>query len=117
MMYCTSASADTSGTSRQYPMAAPEGAPLPRPLSMPGPDCQLGIGQTLEIPPPPAPALSFHTFSAGGGPTAVRGVPPTDVTNGCAAGSLTARLCVSPSVRSHPSEPVSPDAANTDIPS
>src|ERR1700721_1779620 len=81
-----SASADTSGTSRQSPELAPHGWPLLNELMTPGPVCQDGIDHTCEIPPPPAPspnAVSFHTLSVGGGPTEARVVPPTDVVNGC----------------------------------
>jgi hypothetical protein len=74
-----------------------------------------GIVYRLEMPPPPAPAsleLSFHTVSVGGGPRAVKLVPPTPVTYGWLAGSSTASDEVSQS-----EEPLSPAAAKTDWPS
>ena len=43
------------------------------------------------MPPPPAPDALFHAVSAGGGPTALSVVPPTEVTYGCEAGSWTFR--------------------------
>ncbi len=57
---------------------------------------KFGIANSCEIPPPPAPdaylALSFHTDSVGAGPKALSVVPPTPVTSGWDAGSLTPRL-------------------------
>ena len=53
----------------------------------PGPVCQVGFAQNLEIPPPPAPNRSFQTTSRCG-PVRSRNseVPPTAVANGCEAG-------------------------------
>ena len=83
--------------------------------------CQAGIVQTCEIPPPPAPFSpklpmapdppSFQTVSTGGKVAAFRLVPPTDVANGCEAGSLTDRDVFDVSLRKQVSEPASPEAA------
>src|ERR1700733_3400338 len=59
------------------------------------------------MPPPPAPspsAVSFQTVFAGDGPSVLRCVPPTKVTNGSAPWSSVASA-VLPFSRSHPSEP------------
>ena len=74
----------------------------------------------LEIPPPPAPSFaraSFQTRSAGGGPIAVSLVPPTPVTKGWDTGSWTVSSFRRLLNRSHASEPVSPAAAKTEMPS
>ncbi len=78
-----SASADTSGISRQSPLETPHGVPL-LPLTVPRDCWYAGMENVCEMPPPPAPSekwsWSFHTVSVGAGPTAVTEVPPTAVT-------------------------------------
>jgi hypothetical protein len=77
-------------------------------------DWYAGIPQFDEMPPPLAPYASFQTVSIGGGPSAVRDVPPTLVTYGWLPGSSTALTAVGLSLASVQSvEPSSPDEATT----
>ena len=86
-----------------------------------------GIGHSDDTPPPPAPtagvpgaALSalFQTLSTGGGPIALRVVPPTPVTSGWLAGSSTAAVSSRPAALvAQSSDPSSPPAATNVWPS
>ncbi len=118
------ASAATSGTSRQSAEAGPQcpGSGV----GVTAADCQAGMGQMVEMPPPEAPSSaspvaqpmplskqSFHTACPAAVPVG-SAVPPTPVTSGWLAGSSTARPSFFVGVPSgkQPSEPSSPEAAS-----